>query len=135
MQTSILQCPDPKMIWEFEERGYDYSINYPCMNSACRLSPKPPRWDYMEQWDREYLFNVFASLIELKKTLPVFETTNFTMNVTTSLKKIVLKDPSMNVVALGNFNVTDKDMILQFPSTGMWYEYFTGDSITLCRRF
>jgi 1,4-alpha-glucan branching enzyme len=122
--------PGPKMIWEFEERGFDYSINYPCMNSTCRLSPKPPRWDYMDQWRRDYLYNVFASLIELKKTLPVFETTNFTMSVSTSLKKIVLKDPSMNVVALGNFNVTDKDMILEFPSTGMWYEYFTGDSIS-----
>jgi hypothetical protein len=122
--------PGPKMIWEFEELGYDYSINYPCGTSSCRLNPKPPRWDYQSQWRREYLHNVYASLIELKKTQPVFETTNYTTDLKTALKKIILRDPSMNAVALGNFDVVDREMILEFPSTGKWYEYFTGDSLT-----
>ncbi|HEY7751243.1 MAG TPA: alpha-amylase family glycosyl hydrolase, partial [Ignavibacteriaceae bacterium] len=40
--------PGPKMIWQFGELGYDYSINYPCMTEACRLDPKPIRWDYFD---------------------------------------------------------------------------------------
>ncbi len=34
--------PGPKMIWQFGELGYDYSIDDPC-----RVCNKPIRWDYI----------------------------------------------------------------------------------------
>ncbi|RKY52138.1 MAG: alpha-amylase, partial [Candidatus Neomarinimicrobiota bacterium] len=37
----FLSIPGPKMIWQFGELGYDYSINDPC-----RVCNKPIRWDY-----------------------------------------------------------------------------------------
>lgn len=37
----------------------------------------------------------------------------------------------MNVVIAGNFSVQNTTSTVAFPSTGTWYEYFTGDSITL----
>ncbi|MEK7253233.1 MAG: alpha-amylase family glycosyl hydrolase, partial [Bacteroidota bacterium] len=41
--------PGAKMIWQFGEVGYDFSINR-CVNGTinnnCRLDPKPIRWDY-----------------------------------------------------------------------------------------
>ena len=41
--------PGPKMLWQFGELGYDFSINR-CTNGSinenCRLDPKPIRWDY-----------------------------------------------------------------------------------------
>ena len=123
--------PGPKMLWEFGEQGYDYSINYPCGNSNCRLDPKPPRWDYLSQWRRSYLFNIVRSLISLKKDYHVFETGNFTMNVYGPLKTITLQDSSMSVCVAGNFDVKTGSVNPQFPKTGIWYDYFSGDSLNV----
>ncbi|MEI7491017.1 MAG: alpha-amylase family glycosyl hydrolase [Bacteroidota bacterium] len=129
--TFFLSIPGPKMIWQFGELGYDYSINYPSGTSASRLDPKPVRWDYYTQWGRKYLYNVYRSMIELKKNLPVFRTSNFTMDASAQAKRIVLTDPSMDAVVLGNFDVIDRNVIPNFTKTGMWYEYFKGDSLSV----
>lgn len=119
--------PGPKMLWEFGELGYDYTINY----GGDRLAPKPPRWDYANEWRRRYLFNVCASLIDLKKNQDVFETSDFTMSVNGAQKKINLASPSMNVTIIGNFDVGSGDIVPGFQSAGTWYDYFTGDSLAV----
>jgi hypothetical protein len=121
--------PGPKMIWQFGELGYDYSINYPSGTSDSRLSPKPVRWDYYSQWRRKYLNNVFSALINLKKTLPVFKTSNYSIDLSKEIKRVWLKHSSMDITVLGNFGVTDQDVIPGFTKTGMWYEFYTGDSL------
>ena len=71
--------PGPKMIWQFGELGYDYSINT-CSDGVtidpanCRLSTKPIRWDYYNNAGRKSLYNVYAQLLALKET-PKFLTT------------------------------------------------------------
>ncbi len=129
--TFFLSIPGPKMIWQFGELGYDYSINYPSGTSASRLDPKPVRWDYYTQWGRKYLYNVYRSLIELKKNLPVFRTSTFTMDALGPAKRIVLTDPSMDALVIGNFDVIDRNVIPNFTKTGMWYEYYKGDSLSV----
>jgi hypothetical protein len=37
----------------------------------------------------------------------------------------------MNVVILGNFDVTSGNVNPAFQHTGMWYEFFTGDSLNV----
>ncbi|MEI6883518.1 MAG: alpha-amylase family glycosyl hydrolase [Bacteroidota bacterium] len=123
--------PGPKLIWEFGELGYDYSINYPTGTSASRLDPKPVRWNYYSQWGRKYLFNVYHSLIELKKTLPAFKTTSFTVDLSSAIKRIALTDPSMDAVVLGNFDVVARSIVPNFTKTGTWYEFYTGDSLSV----
>jgi len=118
--------PGPKMIWQFEELGYDYSIEY-----GGRLGPKPIRWDYQDQWRRRYTKNVFSALIGLKKTLPVFKTTNYTIDVASAVKRIWLMDPTMDATVLGNFDVVSKNIVPNFTKTGTWYEFYTGDSIVV----
>lgn len=127
----FLTIPGPKMIWQFGELGYDYSINYPSGTSASRLDPKPIRWDYYTSWGRKYLYNVYRSLIELKKSLPVFSTSSFTMEATAQVKKITLTDPTMDALVLGNFDVISRDVSPNFTKTGTWYEFFTGDSLAV----
>lgn len=124
--------PGPKMIWQFGERGYDYTINYNPSNpdaNDCRLCEKPPRWDYMENWNRRHLFYVYQALIDLKISEEVFETTNYDLDVNTGLKKIRLTSPDMSVIVLGNFNVEEGTIDPNFYSTGTWYDYFSGESI------
>jgi hypothetical protein len=123
--------PGPKMIWQFGELGYDYSINYPSGTSASRLDPKPVRWDYLSQWRRQYTNRVFAALIDLKKTQPVFATTTFSMDVTSAVKRIWLRHSTMDATVLGNFDVVNKNVIPNFTKKGMWYEFYSGDTLNV----
>jgi hypothetical protein len=120
----FIPVPGPKMIWQFGERGYDLSIDH-----NGRAGEKPPRWEYMNDPRRLYLYNIYSSLISLKRNYPAFETTDFTMNVYGSLKRIILRHASMDVVILGNFDILEGTIAGNFPQTGTWYNYFSGDSM------
>ena len=116
--------PGPKMIWQFEEMGYDYSINY-----NGRLGEKPDRWDYYDDYRRKYLYDVFSSLIDLRINNDAFESTNFNLAVSGELKKIRIYNSEMSVIVIGNFNVNEGTILPDFYHTGKWYDYFSGDSL------
>lgn len=124
--------PGPKMIWEFGELGFDYSINR-CEDGSisedCRLSPKPIRWDYYDHYARYRLFKVFELLIDLKTGHEITKTNDFELNVRGEIKTIHLNGTDMNAVVVGNFGVTNGEVIPNFQSTGTWYSYLTGESI------
>jgi 1,4-alpha-glucan branching enzyme len=129
--TFFFTIPGPKMIWQFGEMGYDYSINYPTGTSASRLAPKPIRWDYLSDWRRRYTKNIFATLVSLKKTQPVFATKTYTLDLVGNVKRMWLRHSTMDATVLGNFDVTDLDIIPAFTKKGIWYEFFTGDSLNV----
>jgi 1,4-alpha-glucan branching enzyme len=112
--------PGPKMIWQFGERGYDVSID-----DGGRLGMKPPRWNYMDDWRRKRLYDVYAALIELKKEHDVFRTTDFTLSTNAELKRIHLNHASNNVTVLGNFDVVERVITPNFQKTGTWHEFFS----------
>jgi pullulanase/glycogen debranching enzyme len=130
--TFFYTVPGPKMLWQFGELGYDFSINY-CTNGTvndyCRLDPKPVKWDYAAHPGRVDLYNVIRGLLALRNNYPVFQTTDFQLNVNQYGKTIHLNDPSMNVTISGNFDVGPLSLDPDFQHTGWWYEYFTGDSL------
>ncbi len=121
--------PGPKMIWQFGERGFDYSINWPCMDGSCRTDPKPSRWDYLDDPNRKHLYFTWKALIDLKDTLSLFETSNYDMNVSTPQKRIRLTSPSLSMVIIGNFDVKEGSINPDFYSTGKWYDYLSGSEI------
>lgn len=124
--------PGPKMLWQFGELGYDFSINY-CPDGTiaegCRVANKPIRWDYLDSPNRTRIYDVKRALIELKTTYDVFSTTNFQTFLQGPTKRIHLLHPEMDVAVVGNFNVTPDNVQSPFPHTGWWYEYFSGDSL------
>jgi hypothetical protein len=126
--------PGPKIIWEFGELGYDFSINR-CtdgsINENCRLSPKPIRWDYQNIEIRKTLFNKWSSLIKLKKEYDVFNTSNFSYKLSSYQKSIHLNSDKTNVTIIGNFDVKTGSIDPQFQHTGWWYDYFLSDSINV----
>lgn len=127
----FLTIPGPKMIWQFGEMGYDYSINYPSGTSSSRLDQKPPRWDYMNQQRRRDLFADYAGLLHLRAENELFKTDNFVLNATGSTKSLKLTNSDLSAVVIGNFDITLKNITPAFYHTGTWYEFFTGDSITV----
>jgi len=58
--------PGPKMIWQFGEFGYDVELNND------RLAIKPTRWNYLDNPERQRLFQLYQEMIKLKKENPVF---------------------------------------------------------------
>lgn len=127
----LIPIPGPKMIWQFGELGYGYSINW-CENGtiseSCRTGNKPPRWDYLEDANRMYLYKVTAALNKLKKTQAVFSTTDYDIDLGGLGKRLHLNTPSMKAVVVGNFNVTGINMVPGFQHTGTWYDYFSNTS-------
>ncbi len=130
--TFFLTIPGPKMMWQFGELGYDYSINY-CENGtnneSCRTYNKPIRWDYYQEDDRKDLYNVFSKLAYLKATYPVFQTNDFQLMGSGYSKSIHLNSDDLNITVIGNFNVNNTAINPVFQHTGWWYEYFSGDSL------
>ena len=132
--------PGPKMIWQFGEMGYDYSINY-CPGSGtiddgCRLEPKPDIWTlgYNTESNRLDLYNVTAEMINLKKEFPTtFNTDNYVLDVSGLVKRINLYDTegTLDAVVVANFDVTAQTVNPNFPSTGVWYEFFTGNNLNV----
>lgn len=118
--------PGPKMIWQFGELGYDYSIEY-----DGRLGNKPIRWDYFTEKDRRDVYQVMSELIHLKKEYNTFRTSDFQQFKLSFGKIIQLNHTDMDALIIGNFDVRFLDIDPNFQHTGKWYEYFTGDSVTI----
>ncbi len=124
--------PGPKMIWQFGELGYEFSINRcedATIDEQCRTNPKPIRWDYVNLPDRKDVYDTYAQLIRLKQQEPIFKTADFTLDVSgITVKKIHLTDPSATgdaikyVTIIGNFGVTATDITPSFQQTGTWYD-------------
>ena len=125
--TFFLTIPGPKMLWHFQELGYDYAFNY--NNDA--LGPKPIRWDYYTEPDRKNLFSNFAALISLKKNNPAFSSDNYLLYQAGKMKRVNIQDADMDVVVLGNFDLSPQTIDPNFTKTGTWYEFFKGTTLDI----
>lgn len=132
--------PGPKMIWEFGERGYDKSI-FSCTdnsipqpystNESCKLSRKEPRWQYMQDADRKRLYDVYAALIRLRNTqTALFNSSNFSYDLVNAVKYFKITDPILSALIVANFDVTTATANVTFQTSGTWYDYLTGATIT-----
>jgi hypothetical protein len=128
--------PGPRMVWQFGELGYDYSINY-CPNdpantsSNCRTSPKPIRWDYQQDADRRHLYTTYAALTQLRRQSVFASPTSYAQSLTGAVKTISLANADLAVVTYGNFDVVASPATIAFPSTGVWYNYLTGTTLNV----
>lgn len=119
--------PGPKMIWQFGEFGYDEELNND------RLGIKPTRWEYLQNPQRNRLFRLYQEMIKLKKSHQVFTNPEkVTLNLSAAIKSIVLEHSDLDIVLFGNFGLGNAGNVpVSFPSTGIWYNYFTGEELTL----
>lgn len=129
----FLTIPGPKMLWQFGELGYDQHL--PSGNEPGRTDPKPILWNYYQQPERLKLYKVMAALLKLRREHEVFRSTETQVNWRVGQgqydRRINLSHPSMNVTIAGNFHVTPLNVNHNFQSAGTWYDYFSGDSITV----
>ena len=132
VSTFFYLIPGPKMIWEFGELGYDYSINY-CtdgsVSSNCRLDAKPIRWDYKDVYIRQRIYDIDRALILLRQQ-PALKEGALEISLASQFeKKMRFRHTDMDVVVCGNFHVGNRDIAPVFTKTGWWYDYLSGDSL------
>lgn len=120
----FLPIPGPKMIWQFGELGYDYSIDY-----NGRVGNKPIEWDYYNEANRKDIYDTWRALAYLKTTEPAFTSSDFSLNVNAAGKRIEINHTDMDVRIIGNFDVRNLSINPNFSKTGTWYEFFTGESL------
>jgi 1,4-alpha-glucan branching enzyme len=141
MAAVLMAIPGPKMIWQFGEVGYDFSINR-CENGTidanCRTSPKPVRWDY---WTvpvpngRRRLYETFSAMARLRRQrLDAFNRT--TVSTGTDFgnnfwKSVVIDHSTLKMVVVANFNINQATQSVTFPQTGTWFDYTNGGSINV----
>jgi glycosidase len=130
----FLSLTGPKMIWQFGELGYDFSINA-CedgtLNNNCRTSPKPLHPEYLQNSNRLKLFDVYSAMLRLRKQFDVFTSGKETLSVNGAAKKIQLSLTNHNITLLGNFGVDSQNITPNFQHTGTWYEFFSGNELTV----
>jgi hypothetical protein len=136
----FFNIPGPKMIWEFGELGYDFSINR-CtdgtINDNCRLTPKPIRWDYFQETPRKRLYDVYSSLNKLRfhswyRDVFIANNISITRNMGGAFKWMNIRSATDSSVisVIGNFDVTAQTVTFTFPLAGTWYDYLQGGTIT-----
>ncbi|OIP84699.1 MAG: hypothetical protein AUK44_01740 [Porphyromonadaceae bacterium CG2_30_38_12] len=128
--TTLL--PGPKMLWEFQEMGYDKSIN----SNGGRTNEKSSAWGYLNLSHRKAAYDASSKIITLRKMYPTaFTQGTFSTQVGSSDwsagKRIALTHSDLNMVVLGNFQNTSALAYPNFPKTGLWYNLFTGASVNI----
>jgi 1,4-alpha-glucan branching enzyme len=138
----FLTVSGPKMIWQFGELGYDYSIN---SNSAgvvksdgsYRTDPKPVKWDYLDVADRKTLHDTYAKLLSLRNANPdlfsqsAFKGWDVTQSYWSQGRTITLQSGSKRLLVLGNFTNGAISISANFGSTGTWHDYMAGTSLSV----
>jgi hypothetical protein len=118
--------PGPKMIWQFGEFGFDYSIDF-----DCRVCNKPIRWDYYKTGVRLRVYQIWSALIDLRLNEQAFSSDDFTLYVSGAAKRIEINHTDMDVRIIGNFDVETLSVNPSFSQEGWWYNFFGGDSINI----
>lgn len=136
----VFTIPGPKMLWQFGELGYEYSINY-CENGTitegCRTDPKPIPFElgYTADANRMGIYNAWADIIKLRRTRPVFHTNTFTIDSGDLTPRIDIWNESLpagdlsSVIVVANFDVTAQTVNTFFPTTDNWYDLLDNDAV------
>ncbi|MDD7135469.1 MAG: alpha-amylase family glycosyl hydrolase [Bacteroidales bacterium] len=134
----LLCVPGPKMLWQFQELGYDVSID-----EGGRTGRKPVHWEYLDDPDRKRLHDDYRTILKFRNDNPEFfdESASVSLKVGTSSwnngKTISISASGKSFILVGNFNTSDSTIDVSFPSEGTWTnlqdpgESYTGSSASL----
>jgi 1,4-alpha-glucan branching enzyme len=131
--TFFLTLPGPKMLYEFGELGYDYSITSKRgatdLSDGYRTDPKTVRWDYYNVPERKSLVDTYTKLLNFRKQYANSITLGtLTANISTNdwpIRKIKIDNEDMSFLLVGNFNAT-ATVNVDPGLSGTWYDLMTG---------
>ncbi|KMQ63389.1 alpha-amylase [Chryseobacterium sp. BLS98] len=134
--ATFFTIPGPKMIWQFGELGYEFSINRCAdgtISSGCRTDEKPVAFTlgYDTNANRKSVYDTWAKIINIRNTYPVFksktysvESNNLANDPEGLITRIYVYDNTIagvkNIVVLANYTTSAQNVVPYFPYTGQW---------------
>ena len=119
----FLTVPGPKMIWQFGEIGYDYSIDY-----NDRTGEKPVVTDeYMADPERKKLYDTYSALLKFRRENPRFfdKDAKFEWTPAAKVKSITCSADGKTFHVVGNFGKSKAEAALP---DGQWKDYMDGNA-------
>jgi glycosidase len=123
--------PGPKMLWQFDELGYDIHIDF-----NGRVGNKPLPWGpdglgYYEDPLRQYIYDAYQGILDVRRQIdPVnMQTANTNHRLAGATRRLVYDMSGTDLVVIGNFGLNEEAIDPAFTQTGSWYDYFSGESI------
>lgn len=138
----LLTVPGPKMLWQFGELGYDFSINR-CpdgsISDACRTDPKPipEEIGYTTDPERIAVYDAWSDILNVRMNNAVFKSRTYTINSGDLKPRIYIWDDTIpsselkNVVVIANFTVQPQNIAPYFPYIGTWYNSLTQEPLSV----
>jgi len=121
-----LLLPGPRMLWQFQELGYDIGIDF-----NGRTGEKPPKWDYYNNSKRRELHNLVSKLLKIRNRYDLYSTTpdygNIGLgagNLTTPRVMRLSTSDGKHVIVVANIDpAAGHNVYPNFDVTGTWYKY------------
>jgi len=121
-----LLFPGPRMLWQFQELGYDIGIDF-----NGRTGEKPPKWDYYNNSKRKELYNLVSKLFKIRNRYALYSTTpdygNIGLgagNLTTPRVMRLSTSDGKHVIVVANIDpAAGHNVYPNFDVTGTWYKY------------
>jgi hypothetical protein len=118
--------PGPRMLWQFEELGYDISINY-----NGRTGRKPTKWSYFDDDKRRELYTLIQKIFKVRNNYDIYNVSpdygNIGLgagNITTPRRMSFDDGNGHYVITIGNLDPNASHSVVPgYAVTGMWYKY------------
>ncbi|OAD46174.1 alpha-amylase family glycosyl hydrolase [Polaribacter atrinae] len=119
-----LMLPGPRMLWQFQELGYDIDIDF-----NGRTGEKPVHWEYYDDANRKELYTLISQLLQSRLdhnwySEPI-DYTNLGNGSDYSIKRLSLSDTNGNhLIILSNpyANAGSVDATPFYTIVGQWYQ-------------
>ncbi len=131
--------PYPKMMWQFGELGYDFSINsnengVVGSGDEYRTHRKPVRWDYFNDADRKAIYTALSKVLNFRKEREdIYGQDNVKVHTWKVGDgdmggKVLVMD---NVIMVANFNNSQSSTTVNVPVAGKWRNLMTDEEMSL----
>ena len=130
-----LLLPGPRMIWQFQELGYDVSINF-----NGRTGEKPVRWEYFDNAKRKELYTLVSRILKIRNRHNIYATTPDYGNIELGSGNITTPrvmrfstgsgSEAKHVIIVANLDPNaGHDVTPNYDVTGTWYRYNGATSV------
>lgn len=125
--------PGPKMMWQFDELGYDIHIDF-----NGRVGRKPLPWgdgslNYYANDLRQYIYDAYVGILDVRSLVgpDVLAASTADHKLSGAARRLSYDSPETDLVVVGNFGIEEESIAPNYSQTGKWYNYFSGEELNI----
>lgn len=130
----LLAVPGPKMIWQFGEIGYEYSINSDETGGNIKNDNRTARKKIIENplsdSDRKSLYDFYSMMCKLRSS-DAMQLGEYRMSENGLQKTVYWTSAKANLIVASNLNTAQSNVSIKFPHAGTWYELTSGNTVEI----